>query len=141
MSVRALETLHTRARWTVALLIALLVGVGGGTWAATSAQRPSVNVSTVADEGPGGAGQTGKPDQTAKPEKTATTDAQGPGASAAQGAHGACVSAVAKDEALVGGRNNNHGGAVSAAAHSCPRGNAGHARGQSADAPGQDKRP
>ncbi|MEO8571721.1 MAG: hypothetical protein ABI553_08450, partial [Chloroflexota bacterium] len=34
----------------------------------------------------------------------------------AQGAHGAAVSAVAQDETLVGGPNDNHGGAVSVVA-------------------------
>ena len=144
MSVRLIETLHTRARWTVALLVALVVGVVGGTWAAASSHLPAVTVTTVADATTPDAQETGKPDQTPKAEKSAKADQPartGVQAQGAQGVHGACVSAIAKDESIVGGRNNNHGGAVSAAAHSCPRGNAGHARGQSADAPGQDKRP
>jgi hypothetical protein len=44
---------------------------------------------------------------------------------ASQGAHGACVSAVARDHSAVGGPHHNHGGAVSAAAHECPKGNGG----------------
>jgi hypothetical protein len=52
------------------------------------------------------------------------------GSPGAQGVHGKCVSAVARDHNAVGGPHNNHGGAVSAAAHSCPHGNgaAGHAK-------------
>lgn len=38
----------------------------------------------------------------------------------AQGVHGQCVSKVARDHEAVGGPHHNHGGAVSAAAHSCP---------------------
>lgn len=38
----------------------------------------------------------------------------------AQGVHGQCVSKVARDHSAVGGPHHNHGGAVSAAAHSCP---------------------
>ncbi len=44
--------------------------------------------------------------ETTTPESTETS----PGA---QGAHGAAVSAVAQDQAAVGGTNDNHGGAVS----------------------------
>jgi hypothetical protein len=40
----------------------------------------------------------------------------------AQDAHGRCVSKVARDHSAVGGPHHNHGGAVSAAAHNCPRG-------------------
>lgn len=38
----------------------------------------------------------------------------------AGGSHGRCVSTVARDKSAVGGPHHNHGGAVSAAAHSCP---------------------
>lgn len=150
MSVRLIETLHTRARWTVALLVALVVGVVGGTWAAASSQLPTVIVTTVADATTPDAQETGRPDKTAKAEKSAKAikpakadkpARTGVHVQGAQGVHGACVSAIARDESLVGGPHANHGGAVSAAAHSCPRGNAGHARGQSADAPGQDELP
>ena len=37
-------------------------------------------------------------------------------------AHGRCVSKVARDHNAIGGPHHNHGGAVSAAAHSCPHG-------------------
>ena len=40
----------------------------------------------------------------------------------AGGVHGQCVSKVARDKSAVGGPHHNHGGAVSAAAHSCPHG-------------------
>lgn len=36
------------------------------------------------------------------------------------GEHGRCVSAVARDKAAVGGPHDNHGWAVSRAAHTCP---------------------
>ena len=41
-------------------------------------------------------------------------------AAAAQGQHGRCVSAVARDKGAVGGPHDNHGWAVSRAAHRCP---------------------
>lgn len=41
-------------------------------------------------------------------------------AAAAEGQHGRCVSAVARDKGAVGGPHDNHGWAVSRAAHSCP---------------------
>jgi hypothetical protein len=46
----------------------------------------------------------------------------GPDAPDAGGVHGQCVSKVARDKSAVGGPHHNHGGAVSAAAHSCPHG-------------------
>lgn len=144
MSVRLVETLHTRARWTVALMIALAVGVVGGSWAVASSHLPTVTVTTVADADTPDAQETGTPDKTPKPEKTPKADRPartGVQAHGAQGVHGACVSAIAKDESLVGGPRGNHGGAVAAAAHDCPRGNSAGARGRSAEAPGQDKRP
>lgn len=49
----------------------------------------------------------------AKPHASHSTDPHG--------VHGKCVSKVARDNDAVGGPHHNHGGAVSAAAHSCPR--------------------
>jgi len=65
-------------------------------------------------------------------------DAVEPG-NAAQGVHGACVSAVAQDKSTVG---RDHGAAVSAAAHSCPKGPdavAGKAKGADKSAAGKAK--
>ena len=45
-----------------------------------------------------------------------------PDAADDQGVHGKCVSKIARDKSAVGGPHHNHGGAVSAAAHSCPHG-------------------
>jgi hypothetical protein len=49
-----------------------------------------------------------------KPSKSPKAESGG-----AQGVHGACVSAVARDKTTVG---RDHGKAVSEAAHSCPKG-------------------
>lgn len=38
-----------------------------------------------------------------------------------QDVHGRCVSKGVKDHVAAGGAHHNHGGAVSATAHSCPR--------------------
>jgi hypothetical protein len=59
---------------------------------------------------------------TARPTQAATPKPKSTAKSEAQGVHGACVSKVAQDKTKVGGKNHNHGGAVSAAAHSCPKG-------------------
>ena len=66
-----------------------------------SAKDRSVK-STTADKG-----------EAAKKDKAA----EGTGRS---GAHGRCVSAVARDKDAVGGPHDNHGWAVSRAAHRCP---------------------
>lgn len=61
-------------------------------------------------------------------------------ADGAQGAHGACVSAVAHNKLLVG---RDHGLAVSEAAHDCPKGSddvAGEAKGAEKSAAAQAKR-
>jgi hypothetical protein len=63
----------------------------------------------------------------------ASPKAEHPG-NGAQGVHGACVSAVARDHSAVGGPHHNHGGAVSAAAHSCAH---GHGAGASAKTHGK----
>jgi hypothetical protein len=67
----------------------------------------------------GKASSAGKPAGAGKPSKG--PKAGGSGASAgSHGLHGRCVSAVATSDAT-GGPNDNHGGAVSAAAKACPR--------------------
>jgi len=69
-------------------------------------------VSTVARATNGAPGTTvagpGTTDTTTSDTTTTSAGAQG-----VQGAHGAAVSVVAQDRTAVGGRNHNHGGAVS----------------------------
>ena len=62
--------------------------------------------------------KTGKPEKTGRPEKS--DEAGTAGADTAGGEHGACVSKVARDPSKVGGPHQNHGWAVSRAAHTCP---------------------
>ena len=65
-----------------------------------------------------------EPAQTPTECETTTPESQAPPATEEQAptdvtpnAHGKAVSAVAQDETAVGGKNCNHGGAVSEAAH------------------------
>jgi len=116
-------TLAAKARLTVLVAAAVLVGAAGGVHAATAGPSHPITVSNVAD--------TSHADKVHKDKARTTKDEQKAQDRAAKPAksprpagvvgqtHGACVSAVARDLTLVGGRNNNHGGAVSAAAHSC----------------------
>jgi hypothetical protein len=114
-------TLAAKARLTVLVAAAVLVGAAGGVHAATAGPSLPVTVSAVADTSHADKvhkdkARTTEPkaqDQAAKPAKSPRP------AGVVGQTHGACVSAVARDINLVGGRNNNHGGAVSAAAHSC----------------------
>lgn len=54
--------------------------------------------------------------------------------------HGACVSEVARDESAIGGKNNNHGGAVSEAARVTCRGDTGEDEpGETVDETGDDE--
>ena len=62
----------------------------------------------------------GKPSGAGKPPKAAKAAKPAGSGDKGQGVHGRCVSAVATSDAT-GGPNDNHGGAVSAAAKSCPR--------------------
>jgi hypothetical protein len=146
MSRRLAESLATHGRAATLLLAAALAGGVGGAWAVAGAPGlDQVTVHTVADETsapesaestarptdsgrPTDAGKpspAGKASKSAKPDKPDKPDkaAQSPGGdttASAQGAHGACVSAVARS-AATGGVRDNHGGAVSAAAHDCPK--------------------
>jgi hypothetical protein len=56
------------------------------------------------------------------PQVTGTPTPHATSTPGAQGVHGQCVSKVARNKNAMGGKNHNHGGAVSAAAHSCPHG-------------------
>ena len=135
------------ARLTVIIVAAVLAGAAGGAWATGVAPSP-VQILTVADQSETPSEESGtaeeKADKTEKAERSEKADeaddagkAEKAGkpekadkaekldkaerAEGAQGVHGACVSAVAKDKDAIGGKNDNHGGAVSKAAHDCPR--------------------
>ena len=109
--------LAAKARLTVLIAAALLVGAAGGVHAATTGPNHPVSVTTVAQKTPA---DKAKPHKDQQKAKGTAKPAESPGTVGVAGqTHGACVSAVARDKTLVGGRNNNHGGAVSAAAHSC----------------------
>ena len=136
MPTRLIQTLAAHARWTVIVVVAVLAGATGGVWASTAGSAPTVTVTNVADGDTPGDRATGKPEKTkpvTPPSRDADEDAdeetEEPAERAeGQGAHGACVSAVARSDAI-GGKNGNHGGAVSAAAHSaeCRSASAGQA--------------
>jgi hypothetical protein len=115
--------LAAKARLTVLVAAAVLVGAAGGVHAATTGPSHPVTVMTVAEKTHADKAQKDKPRSTKAEQKAqdrAAKPAKAPRPAGVVGeTHGACVSAVARDVTLVGGRNNNHGGAVSAAAHSC----------------------
>ena len=136
-----LESLAARGRTTTLLVAAALLGGAAGAWAVTGAPGlDSVTVRTVADgsESPSSSQGTGRPTDAGRPSdagKPAKSGEPGAGSEKAekdekadkaakadgdQGVHGRCVSAVARSDAT-GGPNDNHGGAVSAAAQDCPR--------------------
>jgi len=78
--------------------------------------------------------------ETETPDTDATADAAADAADGPQGAHGACVSAVAHITLPVG---RDHGLAVSKAAHECPKGSddvAGEAKSAEKSAAAQAKR-
>jgi hypothetical protein len=112
MLTRLLAMAADRTRLVVLVSVAVLAGATGGVWAATNVAGPGITVTSVADE-KGGAAKADKPDKPAKQKGSAAERGGAP-----QGAHGACVSAVARSSAT-GGENDNHGGAVSRAAHTC----------------------
>jgi hypothetical protein len=74
----------------------------------TTGQAHGDAVSTVARGTHGATDQPSSTDQTAG-DQSGTSNT-------AQGAHGLAVSTVAQDQTAVGGKNDNHGGAVSAVA-------------------------
>lgn len=108
-----------RSRLVLLLTVAVLAGVAGGTWGVSAASGPRVTVATVADDD----GATRGDDR--RGPATAT------GTPRPRGAHGACVAAVARG-AATGGKNDNHGGAVSRAAHTCAKPAAATAKGEPA---------
>lgn len=112
-----------KAKLAAWLGVALTAGATGGVYAVASAGPPTVTVTTVADRA-GSAGQDEAGKQQSLP-KQKSGKAKEQGKSDAQGVHGACVSAMARDKNAIGGRSGNHGGAVSNAAHECPKPSAG----------------
>ena len=128
---RLLDGTTRGARWAAVVAVAMAVGVLVG---ASALAGQATRVVTVADgsstaaptgsehateHGSGKASKAPKPSKDAKPEKSASgsdeADEGGDG-----GVHGACVAAVAHDKNAVGGPHDNHGFAVSRAAHTCP---------------------
>lgn len=126
------------SRAAALLAVAVLAGAVGGAWAVAGAPGlDRVTVLTVADDSPNDsassppasaaetskaptATKSPKPAKTGKPDDAGKPDGAGKQGSGAQGVHGRCVSKVARGDAT-GGPNDNHGGAVSAAARNCPR--------------------
>lgn len=102
-----------------AALIGTILAVGiptGFALAANENARHGVEVSTIAKTNVSGTGGHGAAvSAVAKPEAPPEAPDAAPATHPAN--HGADVSAVAKDHTLVGGDHNNHGGAVSTAAH------------------------
>ena len=128
MLTRLVTEIATRTRVVVFIAVALLAGGIGGVWAATNTGAPHVSVTTVAGEKSGQAAADGASNTKATKIKAAGN----------QGAHGACVSAVARRDAK-GGKNDNHGGAVSRAAHTCKSNGVGSGVGRSVKQPNGPK--
>jgi hypothetical protein len=117
MSGTLIALVTAKVKLAALVTVAMTAGVTGGLYAVASAGPSTVMVTAAAATGnhaTPGHPASAKPKKADKPEKTDAGDD-----AAAGGLHGACVSAVARDKKAVGGRNSNHGGAVSQAAHSC----------------------
>ena len=89
--------------------------------AANENARHGIEVSALAKTNISGAGGHGADVSDLAKSKTTLNESQGAAPDAAPTTHaanhGADVSAVAKDKTLVGGKHDNHGGAVSPVAH------------------------
>ena len=99
--------------------IVLAIGLPTGfVLAAGPADRHGVEVSAIAKVNAGGPGHGAVVSSVAKTQGPSKVNPTSPGTSDTHPAnHGADVSAVARDHTLVGGKHNNHGGAVSVVAH------------------------
>jgi hypothetical protein len=100
----------------------LAVGIPTGVaLAASENARHGIEVSALAKTNISGTGGHGAVVSEVAKNKTTLNEPQGAAPDAAPNTHpanhGADVSAVAKDKTLVGDKHNNHGGAVSTAAH------------------------
>ena len=112
-----------KTRAAAAAIIGLALTATGALAAAPHLQAPvtAAPVSALAQDetAVGGSNDNHGGAVSALAKATDAPETTTPGATdavAAQGTHGALVSAVAKDKAAVGGPNDNHGGAVSAVA-------------------------
>ncbi len=102
----------TKAKAVVALTAAVVTGgIVGGVLSLSGASADSLSV--VSSSQSADRQDKTHAGQKAKADPTSTEP---------QGVHGRCVWKVARDKSAVGGPHHNHGGAVSAAAHSCPHG-------------------
>jgi hypothetical protein len=117
MSGTLIALVTAKVKLAAWVCVATTAGAGGALLVVASAAPSTVTVTAAAATGSHakpGHPASAKPKKADKPEKTAPGDA-----GAGRGLHGACVSAVAQDKKAVGGRNNNHGGAISRSAHTC----------------------
>ena len=134
---RLLDGTTRGARWAVVVAVAMAVGVllgasalaGHPTRVVTVADESSTATPTgsehATDHGPGTASKAPKPSKAPKAPKESKPEKSAGGSDEADeggdgGVHGACVAAVAQDKDAVGGPHDNHGFAVSRAAHTCP---------------------
>jgi hypothetical protein len=104
-----------------AALLGTVLAVGLPTGFALAGGTPGghgVEVSAIAKVNVGGPGHGAAVSLVARTNGSSKVHDTSQGTPAAHPAnHGADVSAVAKDHTLVGGKHNNHGGAVSVVAH------------------------
>ena len=134
---KLLTTVATNAKLVVAGAIGAALVAGGGAVAVTqvaSTTDASSAASEHANEHAALKGDNRSDTATAQiavPKPSHSADAE----DGAQGVHGACVSAVAKDDSTVG---RDHGKAVSAAAKSCPKGDEAADASDTAEAPDSD---
>ena len=114
MGGRVMTAVTSRVRAAAVLGAAVAIGAAGSAYALTASHDGATTVTTVADAS--------RPSTTPSGPPTATGSSGDHGGSQ-QGTdtHGACVATVARDKTAVGGAHANHGGAVAAAAHSCPK--------------------
>lgn len=112
MTGRVATVVADRMRMAAVLGVAVAIGAGGSAYALTASHDSSTTVTTVAASSRPSATPSGQP---TSPGRSGDHSQQG------EGTHGACVAKVARDKTAVGGAHDNHGGAVAAAAHSCPK--------------------
>jgi hypothetical protein len=134
---RLLDGTTRGARWAVVVAVATAVGVLVGASAVTGhptrfvtvADRSSTASLTGSEHAAAGRSHAdGKADKAAEKADKVDEQADKPDHKPATaedkagdaGTHGSCVSAVARDKDKVGGPHDNHGFAVSRAAHTCP---------------------
>lgn len=114
MGGRVVTAVVGRVRLAAVLGAAVAIGAAGSAYALTASHDGSTTVTTVADSSRPSTTPTGPP-------TSPGTSRDGGGSQQGADTHGACVAKVARDKTAVGGAHDNHGGAVAAAAHSCPK--------------------